>query len=56
MAFFRKAAGLDQKEFGELVGWSAASVSAAERSSEAKRVKKFNAEEITLSPPCSGSP
>lgn len=48
MAFFRKAAGLDQKEFGQLVGWSAASVSAAERSWDSKRVKKFDADEITL--------
>jgi transcriptional regulator with XRE-family HTH domain len=48
MAFFRKAAGLDQKEFGRLVGWSAASVSAAERSWDSKRVKKFDADEITL--------
>src|SRR5580658_7913741 len=47
MAFFRKAAGLDQKEFGHLVGWSAASVSAAERSWDSKRIKKFDADEIT---------
>ena len=47
MAFFRKAAGIDQQDFGQLVGWSAASVSAAERSWDSKRVKKFDADEIT---------
>ena len=46
MAFFRKAAGLGQQEFGEPLGWSAASVSAAERSWESKRIKKFDADEI----------
>jgi hypothetical protein len=47
MAFFRKAAGVGQQDFGQLVGWSAASVSAAERSWDSKRVKKFDADEIT---------
>lgn len=47
MAFFRKAADLGQQEFGQLVGWSAASVSAAERSWDGKRIKKFDADEIT---------
>jgi hypothetical protein len=46
MAFFRKAAGLGQHEFGEPLGWSAASVSAAERSWDSKRVKKFDADEL----------
>jgi vacuolar-type H+-ATPase subunit E/Vma4 len=47
MAVFRRAAGLNQDEFGEhLGGWSAASVSAAERSWDGKRVKKFDADEI----------
>jgi hypothetical protein len=46
MAFFRKAAGLGQQEFGEPLGWSATSVSAAERSWESRRVKKFDADEI----------
>jgi cell division septum initiation protein DivIVA len=48
MAFFRKAAGLGQQEFGEPLGWSVASVSAAERSWDGKRVKKFDADEIVL--------
>jgi transcriptional regulator with XRE-family HTH domain/cell division septum initiation protein DivIVA len=47
MAAFRKAAGLTQEEVGErLGGWSGASVSAAERSWDGKRVKKFDADEI----------
>lgn len=47
MAAFRKAAGLSQQELGQrLGGWSVASVSAAERSWESKRVKKFDADEI----------
>jgi hypothetical protein len=46
MAFFRKAAGLGQQDFGEPLGWSAASVSAAERSWESRRIKKFDADEI----------
>jgi cell division septum initiation protein DivIVA len=48
MAFFRKAAGLGQQEFGEPLGWSVASVSAAERSWDGKRVKKFDADELVL--------
>ena len=46
MGYFRKAAGLGQQEFGEPLGWSVASVSAAERSWDGKRVKKFDADEI----------
>ena len=47
MAFYRKAAGLTQEELGaRLGGWSAASVSAAERSWDSSRVKKFDADEI----------
>jgi len=47
MGAFRKAAGLGQQEFGELLGgWSAASVSAAERSWDSNRVKKFDADEL----------
>jgi transcriptional regulator with XRE-family HTH domain len=47
MARFRKAAGLTQEELGErLGGWSAASVSAAERSWDGKRIRKFDADEI----------
>lgn len=45
-AFFRRVGGLDQQEFGEPLGWSATSVSAAERSWESKRIKKFDADEI----------
>src|SRR5262249_27531200 len=37
LGFFRRAAGIDQRKMGELLGWSAASVSAAERSWESKR-------------------
>jgi transcriptional regulator with XRE-family HTH domain len=43
---FRRAAGLTQKELGERIGLSEASVSAAERSWAAKRVREFDADEI----------
>ena len=44
---YRKAAGLTQEQLGErLGGWSGASVSAAERSWEGKRVRKFDADEL----------
>lgn len=43
---FRKAAGLTQEELGEMLGWSAAVVSAAERSWDAKRVRQFTADDI----------
>jgi len=47
MSVFRKAAGLSQQELGErLGGWSATSVSAAERSWESKRIKVFDADDI----------
>jgi cell division septum initiation protein DivIVA len=46
MAFFRKASGLTQGQLGDLLGWSGASVSAAERSWDGKRVRKFDADEI----------
>ena len=46
MAFYRKVAGLTQEELGSPLGWSAASVSAAERSWDSSRVKKFDADEI----------
>jgi F0F1-type ATP synthase membrane subunit b/b' len=44
--YFRRVVGLSQQELGEPLGWSAASVSAAERSWDGKRVKKFDADEI----------
>jgi transcriptional regulator with XRE-family HTH domain len=47
MTYFRKAARLTQEELGErLGGWSGASVSAAERSWDGKRVRKFDADEV----------
>jgi len=47
MAAYRKVAGLSQQELGELLGgWSAASVSAAERSWDSRRVKRFDADEL----------
>ena len=46
MAFYRKVAGLTQEELGAPLGWSAASVSAAERSWDSARIKKFDADEI----------
>jgi transcriptional regulator with XRE-family HTH domain len=46
MARLRKAAGMSQEEFGaKMGGWSAASVSAAERSVTGNRVKKFDLDE-----------
>jgi transcriptional regulator with XRE-family HTH domain/vacuolar-type H+-ATPase subunit H len=47
MAEFRRAAGLTQRQLGErLGGWSEASVSAAERSWDGKRVREFSADQI----------
>ena len=47
LASFRKVAGLTQEELGRrLGGWSAASVSAAERSWDGKRIRQFDADEI----------
>jgi transcriptional regulator with XRE-family HTH domain len=47
MSVFRKAARLSQQELGERVGgWSATSVSAAERSWDSKRIKVFDADDI----------
>jgi transcriptional regulator with XRE-family HTH domain len=47
MSYFRRAAGLTQEQLGErLGGWSSASVSAAERSWDGKRVRKFDADEV----------
>jgi transcriptional regulator with XRE-family HTH domain len=46
LGFFRRAAGIDQRKIGESLGWSAASVSAAERSWESKRTKVFDADEV----------
>jgi transcriptional regulator with XRE-family HTH domain len=49
MSAFRRAVGMTQEELGGLLGgWSAASVSAAERSWDGKRVKKFDADELIL--------
>jgi len=46
LAFYRKVAGLTQEELGAPLGLSAASVSAAERSWDSSRVKKFDADEV----------
>lgn len=46
VAEYRRAAGLTQKQLGELLGWSEASVSAAERSWDGKRVREFDADEM----------
>jgi uncharacterized protein YegP (UPF0339 family)/transcriptional regulator with XRE-family HTH domain len=48
MAAYRKAAGLTQEELGRrLGGWTKVAVSAAERSWDGKRIRKFDADEIT---------
>ena len=46
MAYFRKAAGLTQEELGERIGWGKSVVSTAERSSDARRVRNFSAEDL----------
>lgn len=46
MMRLRVQAGLTQAELGELLGWSNASVSAAERSVVGVRIRKFDADEI----------
>ena len=46
MAYFRKAADLTQEELGERIGWGKSVVSTAERSSDAKRVRSFSAEDL----------
>jgi transcriptional regulator with XRE-family HTH domain len=43
---YRTAAELTQEEFGRPLGWSAASVSAAERSWEGRRIRKFDSDEL----------
>jgi uncharacterized protein YegP (UPF0339 family)/transcriptional regulator with XRE-family HTH domain len=48
MTVYRKAAGLTQEELGQrLGGWTKVAVSAAERSWDGKRIRKFDADEIT---------
>ncbi len=47
MGEYRKAAGLTQEELGQrLGGWTKVAVSAAERSWDGKRVRKFDADEL----------
>lgn len=47
MAWYRKVAGLTQEELGQrLGGWTKVAVSAAERSWDGKRVRKFDADEL----------
>jgi transcriptional regulator with XRE-family HTH domain len=45
--YFRKAAGLTQEELGELTGWTAANISAAERSADDGRDRRrFDAQTV----------
>jgi transcriptional regulator with XRE-family HTH domain len=46
LAWFRRAAGVTQEELGEPLGWTKVTVSAAERSWDGKRVRKFDADEL----------
>ena len=49
LAVYRNAAGLTQEELGKrLGGWTKVAVSAAERSWDGKRVRKFDADELML--------
>ena len=45
MTHLRRAAALTQEELGELLGWSKAIVSAAERSWDGKRVRQFTVDD-----------
>ena len=44
LAYWRKTAGLTQEELGELIGWSKAAISAAERAWDGKRIRQFDAD------------
>ena len=47
LARWRKAAGLTQAELGEMLGgWSNATVSAAEKSWDGKRIRQFDADDL----------
>jgi transcriptional regulator with XRE-family HTH domain len=47
MAYYRRQAGLTQEQLGNLLGgWTKVAVSAAERSWDGKRVRKFDGDEI----------
>jgi len=46
MTHFRRAAALTQEELGELLGWSKAIVSAAERSWDGKRIRQFTVDDV----------
>jgi transcriptional regulator with XRE-family HTH domain len=46
VTLYRKAAGLTQRELGEMVGWSSVSVSEAERSRDGRLHREFDAAEI----------
>jgi transcriptional regulator with XRE-family HTH domain len=45
IALYRRAAGLTQRELGELIGWSPVSVSEAERSRDGRLHREFDAAE-----------
>lgn len=47
VAIYRKAAGLTQRELGDLIGWSNLSVSEAERSRNGRPHREFDADEIS---------
>ncbi|HEV3381650.1 MAG TPA: helix-turn-helix transcriptional regulator [Trebonia sp.] len=46
MTHWRKIAGLTQEELGDRLKWSAAVVSAAERSWDAKRIRQFSVDDL----------
>ena len=57
MAVYRRAAGLTQEDLGQrLGGWTKVAVSAAERSWDGKRIRKFDADEITRIAAVLGTP
>lgn len=46
LAWYRRAAGLTQKQLGDLIGWTNTAVSEAERSWDGKRVREFDAQAL----------
>jgi transcriptional regulator with XRE-family HTH domain len=48
IAWLRKAAGLTQAQLGDLIGWTGAQVSDAERSFDRKRVREFHAQDLAV--------
>jgi len=48
MAWFRRAAGLTQKQLGDLISWTNTAVSAAERSWDGRVTREFDARDLAF--------